>query len=191
MTIPDAISTDRAKAYLGIPSAVTRHDTFLGYLISAATEEVSTRLGLSSGLSVSTYSETLDVEDEGEDQVRVSAYPIVSVVALTDSGSLVPSASYYVHRSRRWVRLVDDLGSFTRGRQTVEITYTAGWTSPPAPLLHAVTANVAHWFNRVPKSGMVSERIGAYSIALAQGEAALCQEAEIILAQHASPIVQR
>lgn len=192
MSVPDVITTARVKSYLGLPAALTQHDTFLDYLIDASTEAVAVRLGLTAGLTVNTYSEVLDVEDEGTDQLRLSAYPLVSVVALTNDGSLVEASAYYVHRSKRWVRLVDDLGSFTRGRQKVSVTYTAGWATVPEPVLHAITANVAHHFNRLPKTGVDSERIGAYSISLAKGEAsALCLEAEAMMAEHFSPVVAR
>lgn len=193
MSVPDAIDVARAKAYLGLPAALTQHDVFLGYLISAATEEVCERLGLTAGLTVNSYSETLDVEDSDEDSLRLAAYPVVSVVAITDSGALVASDAYYVHRSKRWVKLVDELAAFTQGRRKVQVTYTAGWAEPvPARILNLVSSTVAYHFNRIPKSGVDSERIGAYSISLAKGEAgALSPEAEAMLAQDYSPVVPR
>lgn len=191
MSVPDAISLARAKSYVGIPAGITQHDTFLGYLISSITEHVATRLGLTAGLTVNTYTEILDVEDYGEDQLRVSAYPLVAIESLTDAGTALSPESYYVHRSRRWVRLTDHLSCFTQGRRKVQVSYSAGWASIPETILHAVTVSVGHHFNRLPKSGLETERIGAYSITLAQGDAALCQEAEALLAEHVSPVVMR
>lgn len=192
MSVPAAITVARAKSYLGLPAALTQHDDFLEFLVDAATEEVATRLGLTAGLTVNTYTERLDVEDPDQTQIRVAAYPLVSVVALTNNTSLVNPDAYYIHRSKRWIHMVDDLAWFTQGRQKVAITYTAGWATVPEPILHAISATVAFHFNRLPKSGVESERIGAYSITLATGEAsALCADAEAILASHVSPVVAR
>lgn len=192
MAMAAAIDAARVKTYLGIPSGVTRHDTFLGYLCQEATEAVATRLGLTSGLTVFTYNETLDVENAGCDRVRLGAYPVVSVVALTDDGDAVNSADYYLHRSKRWVVLSGAYAYYTQGKQKVKACYTAGWSEVPAPVTHAMVLIAAHGFNRAPKIGMDSERIGAYSIALAKGEIERVPlDAEVLLGEHFSPVTPR
>jgi hypothetical protein len=192
MSMAAAITAARVKTYLGIPAGLTMHDTFLDYLCQSATEYVATRLGLTSGLTVFSYSETLDVENDGCDRLRLSAYPIVSITGITDDGDVVLSADYYLHRSKRWVVLKGDSSRFSQGKQMVVVGYTAGWSTIPAPVEHALTLTAAFHFNRAPKMGMDSERIGAYSIALAKGESQpLPMDAEVLLAEHFSPVTMR
>jgi len=192
MPMAAAITAARVKTYLGIPAALTFHDTFLDYLCQSATEYVATRLGLTSGLTVFSYSETLDVENDGCDRLRLSAYPIVQVTGITDDGNAVDTADYYLHRSKRWVVLTGDCAHFSQGKQKVVVGYTAGWSEIPAPVSHALTLMAAHGFNRAPKTGMDSERIGAYSIALAKGEVEpIPLDAEVLLAEHFSPVTPR
>jgi hypothetical protein len=187
-----AITAARVKSYLGLPAGLTQHDTFLDYLCQSATEYVATRLGLSSGLTVFSYSETLDVEDNGCDRLRLSAYPVVSVTALSDDGSALDSEDFYLHRSARWVILSGSGAYFSQGKRKVVATYTAGWSTVPAPVLHALTLTAAFHFNHAPKEGIDSERIGAYSIALAKGETQpLPMTAEVLLAEHFSPVTSR
>lgn len=192
MPMAAAITAARVKSYLGIPAALTQHDTFLEYLCQSATEYVAGRLGLTSGLTVFSYSETLDVENDGCDRLRLSAYPVVSVAALTDDGNAVATADHYLHRSKRWVILTGEAAHFSQGKRKVQVTYTAGWSEIPAPVSHALTLTVAHGFNRAPKTGLDSERIGAYSIALAKGEVdRIPLDAEVLLAEHFSPVTPR
>jgi len=71
MTVPAAITVDRAKTYLGIPAGLTMHDDFLEYLISSATEIVAERFNLTSGLTAHTYNDTVDIEDYDQHRIRL------------------------------------------------------------------------------------------------------------------------
>lgn len=193
----DAISVTRAKSYLGIPAGITFHDTFLGYLISGTTEAVAYRLGLTSGLTQNTYSDTLDVEGAGIDRVRLPRFPVQSVAALTDDGSAVNSSEFYL-KADRWLVLKGDSAQFSNGKQKVEVSYVAGWNNTvPAHVLHAISLNVAWHFNRAPKEGTESERMGAYAITLAKdtsgggGAMPLAPAAEALLSDLFSIVPQR
>jgi len=189
--VPDAITTARAKAYLGIPSGTTEHDTFLGYLISSATRHVAERLNLTCGLTENTYSDVMDVENFGQDRVRLPRFPVVSVAALTDDTTAVIAADRYL-KADRWVVLKGDSARFTQGKQKVSATYVAGWNTIPGDVLHAISSTVAYHFNAVPKGGISSERIGAYAVALARGDVGpLSSDADAILGSYISPVTPR
>lgn len=165
----DFTTRARCKGMLGIPAAITMHDTQLDLYLDVVDEIILDELGLSAA-SVTTYNEKFDVSRNGQKDIALTYRPLVSVTALTDNGQLVASSGYYTTTDGQ-VRL-DDLDSFfTVGRQTVEITYTAGFASIPPDLKHAATTIVASFFNASSHLGLAREQIGQYGYGLAgQGE---------------------
>ena len=167
--MPTFSTRARAKGMLGIPAGITMHDEVIDTYLDVADQVVLDELGLTSA-AVTTYSEKFDIGRGGQKDIALTYRPLVSVTALTDNGQLVASSGYYTTKDGQ-VRLSNMDSFFTVGRQTVEITYTSGWSSIPSDLSHAATTIVASFFNSSSHLGLAREQIGQYGYGLAgQGE---------------------
>ena len=162
----DFTSTTRLKTILGIPSAVTQHDTRLTNIVAAVDRQILDLCGMAA-ITQQTYTEILDVDSPREDMIALSYRPIVSVSALTNDDSLVATDDYYIKSRSGYVMLKD--GWFTEGRQKVQITYVAGESSVPGDLLLAGDELGVAMFNAAPHAGFDSEKTGDYSYTLAPG----------------------
>lgn len=191
MAVPDAISLSYAKSYLQIPAGVTEHDAVVGHIISAVSQHVAERLGLTAGLTINTYNLTLDVEDFGQDRLRCPVFPVQSVAALTNNGTAVAASDRYL-KAERWIVLKGTDARFAEGKQKVQATVTAGWATVPTTVQLAVAASVAQSFNAIPKGGIAAERMGAYAVTMARnGGNPLSPEAAMMLSEYISPVTQR
>lgn len=171
---------DAVKSVLQIPSAVTQHDAFIDDEVAAIDEEMLRLLG-QSGITSTVYSETYDVEDTYCSEVRLRHWPVTAVAALTDSGSGVASTDYYIEQeARRFVRLKGSGSFFTQGRQTLQITYTAGHAAIPGPLKRAAAIIVAGRVNASPHAGLESESAAGYGYKRATNWAIPSEAAAII-----------
>jgi len=162
---------NRVRNLLGLASGVTVHDELIDALVEVSDQIIFDEIGLPSadGARVSTYTETLDVSGTGQNEIAVNYVPLISVVALTtggSGGSLVDSDNYYF---TEWgqVRLIPIGGFFPSGRQTVQITYTAGFSRVPNDLRHAATLVAVHMFNEGPHVGFQAERLATYNYKIA------------------------
>jgi len=153
---------------LGIPgvagTGITTHDLLISTLVTVVDQLMLDELDLSAA-EVTTYSEKFDITRTGQREVAVRRCPLVSVVALTNDGSLVAASDYYTTDYGQ-VRLIGDGDFFDTGRQTVDITYTAGFSSIPEDLKHAATLIVCAQYNQSSHLGYNRESIGAYSYAI-------------------------
>ena len=158
----------RVKRMLGIPgvagTGITQHDLLISTLVTVVDQLILDELDLKSA-DVTTYSEKFDITRSGQREVALRRVPLVSVAALTDDGSLVATADYYTTEYGQ-VRLIGDTDFFTTGRQKVEITYTAGFSTIPEDLKHAATLIVCAQYNQGSHLGYNRESIGAYSYAI-------------------------
>lgn len=158
----------RVKRMLGIPgvagAGVTTHDLLISTLVTVVDQMVLDELDLTSA-DVTTYSEKFDINRTAQAEIAVRRCPLVSVVALTNDGSLVSSSDYYTTEYGQ-VRLINNGDYFDTGRQTVEITYTAGFSTIPEDLKHAATLIVCAQYNQSSHLGYNRESIGAYSYAI-------------------------
>jgi hypothetical protein len=157
-------SRSSVKSVLGIPTGVTRSDALIDLLVDVANELVLDEIDLPAE-TVATYSETLDVDYAAQREVPLRYRPVVSVVALT-IGASVPTDTDYTFTSSGSIRLVADGAYFPIGRQQVEVTYTAGFSSTPADLAHAATLIAVQAFNQGGHAGFDSERVSTYSYRL-------------------------
>lgn len=75
---------------------------------------------------------------------------------------------------------------FPVGRQNVEVTYTAGWPTIPAPVKRAAIMALRHLYDSTSKTGvMSSEKIGDYSYTLGSGESSsLTRKVQSLLAPY-------
>lgn len=157
-------SREAVKSVLGIPTGVTRSDALIDTLVEVADALVLDEIDLPAE-SIATYSETLDVDYAAQREVALRYRPVVSVVALT-IGASVPEDTDFTFTSSGSIRLVADGAYFPIGRQQVEVTYTAGFSSTPADLSHAATLVAVQAFNQGGHSGFESERVSTYSYKL-------------------------
>lgn len=167
-------SLTRVKNQLGIPAGVTAHDAILNNLITEANDAILDMIGLPAGLTSATYNEVYDVESEHSDRLRLRRYPILSVGALTvlDTAWTVTGAwkdrdIYIEDADAGWIRTLPANKFFGQGKQTVEITYSAGYDAVPGVLQKAASDLVVYAFNVGGKIGLQGERIGSYSYTLA------------------------
>ena len=160
-------TTTRVKTILGIPAGITQQDVKIGYMVAYANQQMLDEMDLES-LDQS-YDETLDVDTAATNSLKLQHTPVISVAALTNSDSLVDSDDYYVKDG--WIRLIGIGAYFTGGRQTVEITYRAGYAAVRADMELCADIMAVEDFNRGPKAGLQSERIGEYTYAMAKANA--------------------
>ena len=161
-------TTSNVKAILGIPAGITVKDTLIGICIEAADQIVLDHLGLTS-TSVTTVNEKIDIEELGQREVALNRRPVVSVAALTISGSLEATSNYYVTEYGS-LRMINEGAYFPTGRQNVEVTYTAGFSSVPKDVVHAANLIAVQMVNEGQHTGYQSERMGAYNYTMGTGQ---------------------
>ncbi len=158
----------RVKRMLGIPgvagTGITTHDLLISTLVTVVDQLILDELDLTSA-DVTTYSEKFDITRSGQREVALRRVPVVSVAALTNDGSLIAASDYYTTDYGQ-IRLIGSGDFFTTGRQKVEVTYTAGFSTVPEDLKHAASLIVCAQYNQSSHLGYNRESIGAYSYAI-------------------------
>ena len=160
-------STSTMKLLLNIPSAVTDHDTVLGIIEGAVDEIILGELGLSAG-TTQTYSEKIDIEDATQNEFSVNYRPLVSITALTISSTFQTEGTNYYYTDYGVVRMIPNWYMLPTGRQVIDITYVAGFTTIPEDLKYAANLIGAQMFNRQSHLGFESEKLGGYSYKMAK-----------------------
>lgn len=151
----------KIRRVLGIPAAVTTHDSLIEQLVGVADALILDEIDLPVE-TVGTYTEKIDVDYDGMDSVALRYRPVVSVVALTIGTSLAGTDTYRFTSSGS-IELTSDGSYFPVGKQKVDITYTAGFSTTPNDLAHAATLICASMFNQGGHSGFKNERVGTYT----------------------------
>lgn len=158
---------ESVKLILEIDPSDTSQDANLQLIVDAVNGEMLDLFGLTDA-DPSPYTEILDIieRDDGQDWVKVNAYPITSLSTVQDVGGKVYSNAY--HRPIGRVNL--KCGCFRYGRQTTEVSYMAGF-EPSSParkaLNNAANMAVIAQYNTAPKTGFIEEQIGKYRVKLA------------------------
>ena len=157
------------KRMLGIPSTVTTHDDAISDLLDAVDQIVLDELNLDAAAST-TYTDKLDVSDSGQTMINTTKRPVLSVTALTVGGTAyTEGTNYKIDKSLGMVTLMP-MGNFLPvGRESVEITYTAGFSSVPADLIYAGNLIACSMFNQLSHVGFASEKAGDYTYSLGKG----------------------
>lgn len=162
-------SRDRIKAMLGVPSGVTTFDANIDYLLDPVDQIVLDEIGLTSS-SVTSYSESLDINDNGENSLMLNYTPIVSVAALTIDGTAqVEGKDFKVGLRTGRLDLIPIYAQFPTGSNMVEITYTAGYASVPSDLVYAGNLIAVSMFNQQSHVGYKSEKAGNYQYSMGSG----------------------
>ena len=162
-------SSTAIKRMLGIPSTVTTHDDAISDLLDSVDQIVLDELNLSAAAST-TYTDKLDVNYNGQTMINTTKRPVLTVAALTVGGSAyVEGTDYKIDKSLGMITLMP-MGNFLPvGREKVEITYTAGFSSVPADLIYAGNLIACSMFNQQSHVGFASEKAGSYTYSLGKG----------------------
>ena len=157
------------KRMLGIPSTVTTHDDAISDLLDAVDQIILDELNLDAAAST-TYNDKLDVTENGQSMINTTKRPVLSVTALTVAGTAyTEGTNYKIDKSLGMITLMP-MGNFLPvGRETVEITYTAGFSSVPADLIYAGNLIGCSMFNQQSHIGFKSEKAGDYTYSLDNG----------------------
>lgn len=150
------VTLAEVRGYLSLAAGVA--DTTLQMLITNYSGVVNNFCGRD--FEIKSFYEEVDIEGATEQSIKLSNLPIVSVVALTDNGSLVASDDYHVYRQGR-ISLESDY--FTEGFKKVSVSYVAGFTPVPADIKLAVEKLISIDYKTGKRRGFVAEKIGDYS----------------------------
>lgn len=121
--------------------------------------------------SYGSYNQWWDIREFDEVMVQVDNPPLISVVALTDNGTLVSSDKYDVYTGGSEIALIEQTyisqhyrrdQYFTRGRRMVVATYFGGYQDIPKGIQLATKRITSRIYNTSGKEEMESESIGDY-----------------------------
>ena len=162
-------SSTAIKRMLGIPSTVSTHDDAISDLLDVVDQIVLDELNLDAAAST-TYTDKLDVTENGQTMINTTKRPVLTVTALTVSGTAyVEGTNYKIDKSLGMITLMP-MGSFLPvGIEKVQITYTAGFSSVPADLVYAGNLIACSMFNQQSHVGFASERAGDYTYSMGKG----------------------
>ena len=171
--MPTFASSTAIKRMLGIPSAVTTHDDAITDLLDAVDQIILDELNLTGTPygAGTTYTDKLDVTSSGQNMVNTTHRPVISVAALTISGTAyVEGTDYKLDKSLGMITLMP-MGNFLPvGTEKVVITYNAGFASGvPADLVYAGNLIACSMFNQQAHVGFASEKAGSYTYSLGKG----------------------
>ena len=177
-------STTTMKLLLNIPSAVTDHDSVLDIIADAVDGIVLGELGLTTGLTQE-YTEKIDI-DSPQNEFALTYRPVQSITALTINSILQQETVNYYFTEHGAVRLIPIWSMLPTGREVVDVTYVAGFTSIPNDLLYAGNLIGVQMFNQQSHVGLDSEKLGGYQYKMADtgSGSSFPNLARMILAKH-------
>lgn len=159
-------SSTSIKRMLGIPSSVTQHDDAISDLLDVVDQIVLDEIGLDASASTS-YTEKIDITDNGQSKVSLKYRPVLTVTTFNISGSSqTEGENYKIDKSIGVITLMPITNFFPVGTEIIEITYTAGFATPPADLVYAGNLIACSLFNQQSHVGFASEKAGNYSYSL-------------------------
>jgi len=155
------------KNYLGF-AGITEHDVVLEDFLYEITSDFQNYMDRY--IFINDWEEKFDIETEKEACIQLKEFPIVSIVSLTDSSLELTADNYIVYPETGQVCL--DGYYFTKGRQTVEISYRAGYSPAciPLKLQGACKKEVKRRFDGIGEGDLSYEKIGDYAYRKASHE---------------------
>lgn len=159
-------SLEKVKEFIGITN--TSQDTFLGTLLDGISDAIET--DCQRAIALGTYSEKFDVEYDYTEDFMLTNYPVQSVVALTDNGTLLTEDTDYYWETHGYVHRYPEDYYFTTGLRKIEITYVAGYDSIPDDVQLVTQKLVAQIYNTRDTGSYSQEKIGDYSYSLLQNQ---------------------
>lgn len=148
------------KNYLGF-AGITEHDTVLEDLLYEITSDFQNYMDRY--IFINDWEEKFDIETKEEVCVQLKEFPIVSIISLVDSSLTLTSDDYMIYAETGQVCL--DGYYFTKGRQTVDISYRAGYCAEciPPKLCSALKMEIAERFTAKETGDLSYEKIGDYA----------------------------
>ena len=143
-----AVSLSEVKTHLNISSSDTSLDEELRLFMDAATDLAEGYLGIIIGQR--TY--TSELYDGGNEFLRIRNPKVLSIASVYENDQLLNSAQYVVDPTgQRLYRIgsgtlyaTNSYGYWTAGMNNVKVTYTAGFTNPPAAVRQGVLEIIRH-----------------------------------------------
>ncbi|MFA5137090.1 MAG: hypothetical protein WC489_06935 [Patescibacteria group bacterium] len=115
--------------------------------------------------------ETVRLDGNGRECIRLPGHPLVSVTSVTLSNALLDSALYEVRSGAGVLERIDG-GVWSAGRRNIAVVYTYGFTTPPAAITGIVEDLVAgaltHAARNVATKGASSMSMDGYSVAYSE-----------------------
>lgn len=121
---------------------------------------------------------------QGGDSIVPGFYPVTAVSGVTVNGVVIPASPDGVASGFVFDELTIYLVGgyrFNRGRQNVQLSYTAGYATVPADVERAVIDQVIFTFRRLPKLGTVTQQMQGVTTA---------QYSQRDLAPGVNPVIQ-
>jgi len=149
------------KAYMGL-AGITIHDTVLQGILEDVTSDFQDYMDY--WMFINNWTESFDIETEQERCVQLKEFPVWSIAGLTDATLLITSDLYKLYPAVGQICLEGSF--FSRGLQTVEVTYRAGYTpitDIPKSLRGACQREVNSRFRSREDADLNYEKIGDYS----------------------------
>lgn len=161
------------KAFLRIPTADTTNDAALTLIVGGVNSTLLKVFGGLSAVAVTSYTDRITVGDSSTSALWLRRWPVVAITSVVEDGDTLASSLYAFDGEIGMLRLVQQGRWFSCGRDSVVVTYTAGWAGAvDGDLVLAGVLMGAHAWNTGPRAGLSSERIGQYGYKLAGGSAA-------------------
>jgi uncharacterized phiE125 gp8 family phage protein len=138
-------------------------DSLLDRLITAVSANVESYLNRK--ILVASYTEWYD--GTGTDRLLLTQYPVTAVQSVMMDGVTVSAAADAT--STGWsfddVGIFYQFGKFTRNRQNVKVTYTAGYATAPQDIQQAVLELASMRYRERDRIGHASKSVGGETTA--------------------------
>jgi hypothetical protein len=143
-----AVSLSEVKTHLNISSSDTSLDEELRLFMDAATDLAEGYLGIIIGQRTFTS----ELYDGGNEFLRIRNPKVLSIASVYENDQLLNSAQYVVDPTgQRLYRIgsgtlyaTNSYGYWTAGMNNVKVTYTAGFTNPPAAIRQGLLEIIRH-----------------------------------------------
>ena len=154
---------DRIKRMLVIPAGITYLDTAIDDILTVADQMVLDELGLTD-TGVTAYTESIDITASGLNECALTYRPVVTMTALTVNGSaLTEDTDYTLDYNLGIIKLKPINAGFDVGREAVQASYTAGFSSVPPDVTYAANLIAVMLMNQQSHVGYKQEKTSSYS----------------------------
>ncbi|GAJ02961.1 unnamed protein product, partial [marine sediment metagenome] len=149
------------KVNIGL-AGITIHDVALQGMLEDVTRDFQDYMDY--WMFLYDWTEIFDIETTQERCIQLKEWPVWSVAGLSDAGLTVTSDLYKLYPAIGEICLEESF--FTKGLQTVEVTYRAGYTpisDIPKSLRGACQREVSSRFRSREDEDLSYEKIGDYA----------------------------
>ena len=162
----DLIDLETVKSWLGILSANTDADNILQFLITAFSQHVLNKTGVSTFNNVQSYIETYD--GNGHNRMFLRNPPVAAVVSVVVGAQTLQASTgpttpgWYVEDSQKSIALRGNL-RFHQGMGNVIVSYTGGYDEVPSDLQEAALIAISQNYKRKDWQDLASASLSSGS----------------------------